>query len=415
MRFLIASTVNRYGWLLPALMLVSLPMSGGPRPIFWLSAGLGLLAMTLARAVLRGAAARQLALLWSCLAVPVLCSLPGSFDALGTTKVFGVLVSALPAGLLWIGTLQSHNSQKMLERTVLLLVSLWCLDGCWQALSGVDLFGVPLSEDGRVVGPFDGNLRFPVLLPILLSSAVCALGLRGRSTSAVCLWVLGAAVTLMGGTRAQYVTLALSAAMILPILPGSDRRRLAVVAFTLLAGWAIVRLASGREWTLAIDFGALPRTAEGWFATIDTLSSSRLSSWRAAFEMGMSNFFGVGASSFTEAYHRFTAPGDTRVALAGTGTEINHAHHVWFAVFAESGAFGILGLIGAFAILSGQWHRAAKTARDAARPYGIALSMYFFPVALHPPLYLFWLFPVIWLLICAYLAALTGETSGEVK
>lgn len=403
------SLLCRYGWLVPALMLVSLPAAGGPRPLFWVSVALGLLTCFFGIRTIPSDSSRRLLFMWAGLVLPVLLSWPGSYDPTGTLKVLGVLACALPAGLFWLSAFADARRRGIFDRALLLVVIVWCFDGTLQAVTGFDFLGVPLTDDGRVAGPFKGNLRFPVYLSLLLSSAVCLFALRGRQTTALWLWLLGASIALLGGTRAQSITLLVGAVLMFPAFSPPARRALAALALVVVAGWAAIRLSNGSGEAL---FNSLQWSfdQDRWFSTLDMWSSSRLSSWRAAIAMGMDRFAGVGASAFTEAYPFYTAPDDSRIAFAGSGMEINHAHHVWFAIFAETGFLGVAGLFAAVAMAGYWWCVSEKKARDSARPYAVALGAYFFPGALHPPLYLFWIFPVIWMLVCAYLSAISAGT-----
>jgi hypothetical protein len=381
--------------------------------MFWFSVLLGLLIVFPVRQAVPGESSASLFRIWVALVLPVLCSWPGSHDPVGTAKVLAVLACAMLAGLFWVSALAGCGARRLLDRVLVLLVVVWCIDGGFQALFGFDLLGIPLTEDGRVPGPFSGNLRFPVLLSILLPSAVCLLALQGRQKIALLLWMVGATVTLLGGTRAQYITLIVGAVLLFPAFSPSARRMLVGVVGVVLTLWLAIRLEGGS----GLQTMELMRLLEpgDWFVTLDAWSSNRLSSWRVAIEMGMDRFAGVGASAFSEAYPHYTIPDDPRIAFVGSGFEINHAHHVWFAMFAEMGILGVGGLLALTAMLLRRWRAAANTGRDAARPYAVALGVYFFPLALHPPLYLFWIFPVIWMLVCAYLAALSKGTSGDMK
>ena len=399
-----------YGWLIPTLMIFSLPVSGGPRPMFWVSVFVGIGLIIYFGRLTSSSSSRRLILIWSLIALPVLCSLPGSLDPIGTAKVLAVLACALPAGMCWLVALSDTKARRVFNSALLLIVVFWCFDGLLQALFARDLFGVPLSDDGRVVGPFSGNLRFPVVLSLLLGTVVCSLASAERVKLALSLWMIGSAVVLMGGTRAQMVTLVVGMVLLLPVLSPLNRKFLVVLFSVLAVTWATTRLLAGNEAYSVPDF-----SDARWFEILDAWSSSRISSWRAASAMGFDSFWGVGASAFTEAYPLFTVPGDPRIGLGGTGSEINHAHHVWFAIFAEVGIVGVFGLVATVVLAIRWWRVAAPDARIVARPYALAVSAYLFPLALHPPLFIFWIFPVIWLLVCAYLAALSEDIPGDIK
>ena len=120
----------------------------------------------------------------------------------------------------------------------------------------------------------------------------------------------------------------------------------------------------------------------------------------------------VGAGAFAKAYgDHATRPND--IYRSG-GVKVYHAHQVYFAMGAETGWPGLLGLLAAIGLCV-KWYRAASPERrDQAWPYALGLAVYFFPVNTQQPLYHGnWLFPVMLLLIAALLAALDGEPSAK--
>lgn len=394
-------------WLFPFAVMLGQPLYGGPRPAFWLSVLAGLAVVVSLRRRLLDDAARRLIAVWAMLWLPVVASWPASWDPVGTAKVVGVLTLALPAGLFWLRALQDEGSRSRLEWATVALLTLWALDGLWQYVSGVDWFGVPVSEDGRVLGPFAGNLRMPFFLGLLAPVAVYRVAARSQFL-AVMLGILLMGVALLGGTRTQIVMCTLATLACFPALRW--RWRLALLGSLAVLVSALVVVSpvhrAKAEQTIAGAVTTIPGRPE-WFSVWNERLGTRLTLADAAVRMGLQHPTGVGASAFTEAYPAHTWPGDPLVQYVDQGESINHAHHVWLQLFGEEGVAGVAGLAAAAALAVIWWRRAGPGGRASAAPYAACLAVYLFPITSHPPLYQFWLFPVIWLLVCVGIAAMT--------
>jgi len=337
-------------------------------------------------------------------------SMLSSIDRLGTLKVAAVLAFALPVGLLWLRALGDLPWRRRIEWALIATLVLWAVDGLVQWTFGTDVLGIPRSSDGRVSGPFDGNLRMATFLALLGPLAFYRFA-PGRPAVALAAGLGLLFASLLSGTRTQILAGALTVVFVLPVLTWRWRAFLGAAFLTLVALWVTFSpIAAHRAaQTVAIDVPVIPGKP-AWFSTWDYRLSNRLSNWAAATEMGLQNPTGVGASAFREAYPTYTYPGDWRIH-APEGTEINHAHHVWFALFAEEGWPGVFGLMLAI-VLAARWFTAAATAaRWAAAPYASSLAIYVFPFALNPPTYLFWFFPVLWLLVCGFVATVSDANT----
>jgi O-antigen ligase len=136
--------------------------------------------------------------------------------------------------------------------------------------------------------------------------------------------------------------------------------------------------------------------------------------WETASHMLLARpLTGVGAGAFAKAYDDYSTRPDDRFR-GGAVEKVYHAHQVYFAMAAESGWPGLIGLIAAIGLCV-KWYRAASPERrNQAWPYALGLMVYFFPLNTQPPLYHGnWLFPVILLLFAMLLAALDGEPSPK--
>lgn len=402
-------------WLFPFAVILGQPLYGGPRPAFWLSVLAGLAVVVSLRRRLLDDAARRLIAVWVMLWLPVVASWPASWDPVGTAKVVGVLTLALPAGLFWLRALQDEASRSRLEWATVALLTLWALDGLWQYFFGVDWFGVPIGDEGRVVGPFGSNLRMPFFLVLLAPVAIYRVAARSQ-TLAMLAGILLMGVALLGGTRTQIVMCGLATLACFPALRW--RWRLALLGSLAVLVSALVVMSpvhhAKAEQTIAGAVTKIPGKPE-WFNVWNQRLSTRLTLADAAVRMGLQHPTGVGASAFTEAYPAHTWPGDPLVQYVDQGESINHAHHVWLQLFGEEGVAGVAGLVAAVALAAIWWRHAGPGGRASAAPYAACLAVYLFPITSHPPLYLFWSFPVVWVLVCGYLQALSDSPDDRAR
>jgi len=319
-----------------------------------------------------------------------------------------VLVLALPVGLVWMRVLAPAGALNRFESAILVVLAMFAVDGLVQFLFGQDLFGVPL-EDGRVVGPLSGNLRLASLLGIFAPLVIYRLAPRSLLLAVVAgAFVLG--VSVLSGTRTSMLVLILVVFAVLPAFRGVWRLIwVAALAATLLAATLNSRPALEKAAQTTVASQVIISEMPTWFSVWDDRLSGRLRLWNAALNMGVQHPTGVGAGAFTEAYAAHTFAGDDFVKYAGRHEATTHAHHTWLAFFAEEGFPGVLGLLVAI-LLSWRWRATADAEkRRLAAPYLAALAVYLFPIASHQPLFVFWWFPVVWLLVCGYIVAVSME------
>jgi O-antigen ligase len=278
-------------------------------------------------------------------------------------------------------------------------------DGLVQYAFGRDLFGIPLTPDGRVVGLFGSNLLLgtfaAVLLPLLLW-----LAFERHVLLAAGGFALSAATVVLAGARMNLVMLAVAAGTVLPRLP----RR-----------WVIAVLAAGG--LVAIAAGALsPAMQERAervlalahkfdFETVNHALTDRGYLWETAGRMVLDRpLAGVGAGAFGAAYDRYSArPDDVFASRHPQAIKPYHAHQMYVSIAAESGFTGLAAIIAAFVLVVRWYFRAPPARRAQAWPWLAGLLVAVFPLNSQPVLYTHWWFPPLLLLLCAGLAALDGE------
>lgn len=340
--------------------------------------------------------------------IPILISVPASYDVRYSASVAAAMVLYYFTGAALIHAMHTNQRRAWLAKWIVAVLLFWLADSLIQYLFGRDLFGIAITPDSRVTGPFEGNLRQATFLAMLMPVAMAYLLPLKRGW----LWTLlffttAATIALMSGVRMVLVMLAIVVAGIFLHLPRSRWKWPLLAALPVIAAVAIALSPTFKQ---RMSTFTAAQTLD--FATVDTILSNRATIWETGGHMMLARpFTGVGAGAFEKAYKDFaTRPNDVYV----TGqVRVHHAHQVYVSFAAETGITGLAALIAAL-LLSIRWYwQAPRPRRLRAWPYALALMAYFFPVNTQPPLFSHWLFPVLLLLFAAMLAALDDATPDK--
>jgi len=351
---------------------------------------------------------RRLTIVFALLLVPVLISIPASYEPRYSINVAMALVAYYFSGLALVRVLRGDAERAWLAKWILFVLAFWVADSVIQYLFGTDLFGIARTDDMRVLGPFKGSLRQPMLIALFLPVAIWVL-LRKGVVPAFLFFAAAAFIATLAGVRTVVVFLAVVAAGFYLRLP---RWRFKIPA-ALLAG-AIVLAAMGLTPAMKERMARLGEIQDTKFETFDRFLSGRFTIWETASHMLIARpLTGVGAGAFAKAYDHYSTRPDDKFR-GGVVEKVYHAHQAYFAMVAETGLPGLLGLIVAIVLCVKWYWTAAPDRRDQAWPYALGLGVYFFPLNSQAPLFHGnWLFPAILLLFAALLAALDGEPSAQ--
>jgi O-antigen ligase len=311
-------------------------------------------------------------------------------------------------GVALIKALGDDEHRARLLKWILAILVFWLTDSLVQYIWGRDLLGIAVTPDGRVTGPFEGNLRQATFLAILMPLAIAALRRLPRGwVWALLFFAAAATIALLSGVRMVLVMLGVVVAGLFVHLP---RTRWKWPLVAVLPAIAVVAVALSP--TLKQRMTLFTEVQQLDFATADRLLSLRAGIWETGFNMMYDRpLTGVGAGAFEKAYKDYASrPGDV---FARGEVRVHHAHQVYVSFAAETGVPGLIALI-AVVVLGIRWYwRAPPGRRLKAWPYALALAVYFFPVNTQPPLFNHWLFPVLLLLFAAMLAALDDAAPDE--
>ena len=395
-------------FLLTFMVMAWAPFFGGPRLFSFLLAlvGIGLL-WKQRDTIWQQPGVRRLAIIFLLLGIPILISLPGSYDFKGTLVVAGLLALFFPMGVTLVRVFRHTQLRERLTLWIAILVSLWIVDGLIQFIFGRDLLGIPTYEARRVVGIFGDNTHFGVYLGTLTPLLALTLLTRSRLLTATII-ILTAVVVALTGIRHAWVMFILACVLLFFTYPFRHR----VLALGTAAG--ILCLAIAVSFSPIVK-SKLDQTFSGFewsYEGIDRALSRRLQLWDTAIYMANAHpLTGVGVQAFRDAYQQYERePSPYKKSIGG---RVNHAHHAYFSVLAESGYTGILGLLAIWVLLLRWYFSNVRAQRRPALPYAMSLLVAMFPLNSQPILYSGWWFPVLLLLTALMLAALDDQLSAE--
>ena len=362
------------------------------------------------RAIVFGCTAqRRWLLIFALLFVPMVISIPTSYDIRLSVSIAGASVLYAFAGIALIRALKGEGARHWLATGIFIVLAFWCIDSVIQYFLGQDPFGITLTPDRRVVGPFEGNFRQATLLSILLPVALYALAKRRFGVwLASSFFLLAGIVAMLAGVRMIFIMLGLVVAGVYLHLPRSWWKVMGLVGLV-----AISVLATFLSPALHERVVTRLQSAQSLdFETLDQILSQRLTIWHTASNMAVDRpITGVGVGAFDKAYNDFsTLPSD--MFREGLGRAY-HAHQIYVSAAAEMGVIGLLALLAVLG-LSIKWYFTSRSgARYLAWPWALGLMVYFFPINTQPPMFRHWTFPILLLLLAGMLAALDEQSADE--
>jgi O-antigen ligase len=403
-------TARNLAWLAGFMLVFWAPFRGEHRlPIFILLV-VGIFLHVASRRLLpAGLAERRWGAIFLLLWIPCLLATPFSYNLRGSLTVCLVLLLHY-----WVGIALLHGMRqpghayaaKWIGWTLLF----WTVDGGIQFIFGRDLFGVPLPNDMRIVGPFDGNLHMGLFIVVLMPLLLWPLA-KTRPWTALFLFVPMSAISTLAGARTNMV-FALLLALALTFRLPTWKHRVMLLLLSLSPALVIPFSPVLQERVMQRSYAILGSEAgqnkQSLFERLDAISSGRLIIWETAGNMLRAHpLTGVGPAAFDTAYPNFaTRANDLFRNPNAEGKYAYHAHQMYVSAGAETGLIGLAGLLFGIALIVRWYRQAAPLAREAANPYLVSLAVIAFPINSQPVLTAGWWFPIVLLLLGGMLAAL---------
>lgn len=360
------------------------------------------------RALISHGPYRLFGLLFLCIWLPVVASVPDSvrFDRSLTTALLFPYVYL--AGVFLIYVFQHDTARQRLLRLVAWMLVFWVADVLIQAVAGVDLFGYEPKRD-RLQGPFgEDSLNMGIVLamlaPMLFAHAYKA---WPRWT----LWVVVLGVTaaiMLSATRTAWVIYALALIGSFVFIGRDAGLRLWRWAAVALLGIAVIGFVAHR--TVPVVADRLQQTLlvmDGSFEKIDAASSLRLTLWMNALRIIEENpVNGVGIHAFRYAYPQYAPPDDVMLSVDAQGevTGALYAHQIVLEVLSETGIIGLAGLVVFYVLMLRYRNGQSEQVTVASWPFWLGAMAWLFPLSTHTSFYGTYWGHIIWCLVAVAVA-----------
>ena len=351
--------------------------------------------------------AKTFSLLFLCIWVPIVLSVPDSLwfkKSLSTALTYPRIYFA---GIYLIWMLREDLARQRLLKLSAWLLLFWVVDALIQAVVGYDLLGYAYPD--RLNGLFGpDNWKLGLTLAMLSPIVWEYTSRQGTKWWLASAWLGTASVVLLASNRQSWVAFALATM----VWGWSYAHRLGLRPLRLLAPVVLVAVLAGSaayqfnpKFAMQVDKTLLAEhlTYEG----INNASSGRLQIWANATRAFLDHpVNGVGVRAYRHAYPLYAPEGDIFVGADGTGAI--YAHQIVFEVGSESGLFGLVGLLGFYALLLAATRRAYADASRFAWPFMVGVLAWWFPFNAHTAIYsAYWSLLLGWVLAVGL--ALTGR------
>ncbi|MGO9445395.1 MAG: O-antigen ligase family protein [Thiobacillaceae bacterium] len=366
--------------------------------------GGGVLLYLRGRELFREPSVRLLTVLSACIWLPMLFSLPGSYDLKESGQAVLAFFRLYLSGLFVIWALRDERQVALLIQLIAALTAFWVIDALFQVITGHDFFGyaqVPLRLNG-LFG--ERHLKLGIALPVL--SPFLMLALRRRPVLMMLAAIAAGAVVLLAGSRGGWVSYGLVCVWLIV----SETRQAGIPLWKV--GTAVALIALAGAFTVIENQGAKARLEQtlllfsGDELKIDEALSYRWTLWKDAMEMIKAHpVNGVGVSAFRFAYPEYAKPGDVFMYSKGVDEESGrstgaaYAHQMVLEVVSETGLIGLAGLVLFYGLLVRTWRRASSGQKDLALPFAMALLAWIFPFNTHASFYSAQWSVMIWLIV----------------
>jgi O-antigen ligase len=377
-------------------------------PILIMTIGGGVLAYQYGRTFLQEPAIKLFTLLFACIWLPMLFSVPDSYVVEKSASTVLTFIRLYLSGLFVIWVMSSQEQASLLIKLLAGLTAFWVVDALFQAATGHDVFGYA-QIPSRLNGVFgERQLRLGNALPVLAPFLILAL--RKRTALMLLATVMSGAVVILAGSRGGWVSFGLVCVWL--ILSETQRRGVPL--------WkaGVVAALIGLVGTFAAfeNPGAKQRLDQtlllfsGDEAKIDQALSLRWTLWKDAFAMIEAHpVNGVGVRAFRYAYPEFAQPGDPFLSIdksSGRPTGAFYSHQIVLEVMTETGLIGLAGLGLFYFLLVRNWRLASQERRIQSLPFAMGLLAWVFPFNTHPSFYTAQWSVLIWLMIAMLCASL---------
>jgi O-antigen ligase len=391
-------------WL--AVMIIAWsPFAGGARlPTLLLAIVGGGLLLTSLPALSKQLAVRRWTTVFLLLWLPMWLSLVLAFSVKATLAAIGWFSLIYLAGIALVLLMQQATYRALFAASITGVMILWILDSAIQYLCGVDLFGIPKTPEGRITGMFSDLHQGILMLPMLPLIFYYWQPKRAWMGWGLLLGA-GVVIVLSGARGYLYIHSLMLSLGLWHRQPGWKVWLIVLSMPLLVASFTSLLNPSLAKYKLA-NTQAIAANNQSLFDRANHALSYRLNLWETGLHMWQAEpITGIGSNNYKRAYKQYSSRADDPFVANPT-----HTHNIYVEWLAKTGLIGDLTLL-AIIVLCVRWFRqAAITSQHQAWPYALPLMVIYFPINTTQPMLVPWWFPVLMLLVCAFIASLENNS-----
>lgn len=391
-------------WLLILLAMALLPFRNAANaPVAVMAVIGGIMLIRNAKPILADYRARLLLLLFGCIWLPMLISLPTAVEPKHSLSTSLMFLRFPLAGVFVMSVLERPEARKRLTIATVALLGVWCVDALIQWQAGRNMLGQPY-DGHNLTGLFHPKRVIGLVVAAL--APICFEEIR-RLVTGRNMWVCAASLLLaiplvlvvaLGGSRTSWM-MGVVACVSWGVYrywrsEWRYRHRMALlVVLATVVSVPLIAQAPGMESRVNQTLQLL----KGDLDAIDHATSGRVPIWTIALEMAKDHpLTGVGPRGFRYKYVDY-ADSDTPYIAPDGESGAAHPHQIVLEVATETGIIGLIGFA-AFCVIVVRLLLDQKNA--LAAPWILAVIVAMFPLNAHMAIYgNFWAHVVWWTIL----------------
>ncbi|HRQ75273.1 MAG TPA: O-antigen ligase family protein [Phycisphaerales bacterium] len=378
-------------WLLILLAMVLLPFRNAANaPMAVMAVIGGIMLIRNAKLILVDHRARLLFVLFGCIWLPMLISLPTAVEPKHSLSTSLMFLRFPLAGVFVLSVLERPEARKRLTIATAALLGVWCVDGLIQWQAGRNLLGQPY-DGHNLTGLFHPKRVIGLVVAAL--APVCFEEIR-RLVAGRSMWMCAASLVLamplvlviaLGGSRTSWMMGVMACASwgAYQYWRSEWRYRHRLALLIILAGVVSVPLIA-RVPGMESRVNQTLQLLKGDLDAIDRATSGRVPIWTIALEMARDYpLTGVGPRGFRYKYVDY-ADSDTPYIAPDGESGAAHPHQIVLEVATETGIIGLMGFA-AFCVIIVRLLLDRNNV--SAAPWILAVLVAMFPLNAHMAIY----------------------------
>ncbi len=346
-------------------------------------------------------------IMFLCLWLPLLISFPDAVNHERAAQTIFPYIRFLFAGIFIIQEVSKDERRlNFIVTAIFLTVTFWTIDASVQFFYGKDLFGYPYDSFQGITGVFYPRNTISHICSILFPFVFIYIYKKQQHRTWLWLSLIPLFfVILVSGRRAAWIMLALSSFGFLAYIYFISLNKKQIIRiFAIIAACISLVLVTTIVFhkptneRVKITLGLFSND----FQTIDKATAYRLSLWKTAYNIFLSNpINGIGPRGFRYVYYSYSTPDDFWHDESRIYPQ-THPHLLILEIMTETGLIGLAGyLILLFMLIKQAWElRNQKT----LFPFFLPVIVAVFPLNAHMAFYGSIWSSMIWLLLSIYLA-----------